>query len=285
MMAPAMKTEPRSESKMPAVTNSDKRSITGSNPSTSSLVQTTKSSTVATSSGNQEVTILKETTTKAQKKLQSLGGSPADASFSGLSIEELLDYIAAERLRHLPPRGSRWDRVLKYAVLFADEVNAYQQSVSSFLSHHEEAARLVWRSCRILLQVCIVLKDEKYKLIRIQMDHHQAVALEKVFGVFYNIGLSLSFFRQNQSLFNINGEIKQSLGIAFADVLALVVDIACFFQRQGKGMSGSTVTVDFDGLFGRSVDSFFARRDQVANEMWTYKLQQSTDLRGQSLFR
>ena len=106
------------------------------------------------------------------------------------------------------------------------------------------------------------------------MGHDQAIALEKAFGVFYNIGLALSFFRQNENLFNASGEIRQSLGNAFADMLTLVVDVVCFFQKKGQDMSGSILTADFDSLFGRNVDSFFTRRDQVANGMWTYKLQQ-----------
>ena len=148
---------------MPAVTKADPRpenrhmANSTSSVTRSERQQNATSSTSVTRSGTQEITIVKETTSKVQLKLQTVRrelGSSVDDSFSrGISMEDFFDYVAAERLRHLPARGSRWDKVLKWAELFACQVIGYHKSVASFVSHSHEASRLVWSSCRSLLQV------------------------------------------------------------------------------------------------------------------------------------
>lgn len=71
------------------------------------------------------------------------------------SVELFLDFVAADRLRRMPHRGSRWDKILRWAEHFTTQVSILDESVGSFVHNSEETAQLVWASCRILLEVSL----------------------------------------------------------------------------------------------------------------------------------
>ena len=68
------------------------------------------------------------------------------------------------------------------------------------------------------------------------MGPGQAAALERAFGVFYQLGLTLSFFLRNHRLFSVSGEIRQELGHAYADLLTFVTDVTVYYRKRSKGM-------------------------------------------------
>lgn len=121
----------------------------------------------------QKITIVKEVMPRVLSRMQKLHGelgqSSDDSLLKDLSIESFLDIVATERLRRMPQRGSRWDKVLKWAEMFTSQVSIYQESVSPFVLHSREAAELVYRSCSALLQVChitLALKAQGADCIR-----------------------------------------------------------------------------------------------------------------------
>lgn len=69
------------------------------------------------------------------------------------SVESFLDFVVADRLRRIPHRGDKWDKILRWAEYFATQVSILEESVASFVHNSEETAQLVWASCRILLEV------------------------------------------------------------------------------------------------------------------------------------
>ena len=75
------------------------------------------------------------------------------------------------------------------------------------------------------------------------MGPSQASALERCFGVLYKLGLSLSFFLRNRDLFTVNGEIRQELGHAYADLLRLVTDVTVYYRKQSKGECHSIISM------------------------------------------
>ncbi|KAI9817884.1 MAG: hypothetical protein M1827_001003 [Pycnora praestabilis] len=211
----------------------------------------------------QQVMIIQEITSKVHIKLQAELGFSTDVSVSSsISIEDFLDYVATERLRRMPHKGSKWDKVLKWAEHFATQVSIYGLQVNIFLPHSKEAASLVMGSCRALLE----------------MGPSHAAALERAFGIFYRYGLTISFFLRNRQLFTVSEEIRQELGHAYADLLTLVTDVTVYYRKRSKDKSTTIAGTDFDSHFGRTVDAFFGRRDHIANEMWTHELQHSVDL-------
>lgn len=77
----------------------------------------------------------------------------ADAFNATTSMKSFFDFVANDRLRRMPHKGSRWDKILRWAEYFAAQVFLYHESVSPFVPNSEETAQLLWASCRILLQV------------------------------------------------------------------------------------------------------------------------------------
>jgi len=69
------------------------------------------------------------------------------------TIEGFLDYIEEQRIHHMPHKGSRWDRVLRWAEFYAKQVAAYEDSISPFVQDSRGAATLIWVACRVLLEV------------------------------------------------------------------------------------------------------------------------------------
>ena len=76
-----------------------------------------------------------------------------DALNATTSMKSFFDFVANDRLRRMPHKGSRWDKILRWAEYFAAQVFRYHESVSPFVPNSEETAQLLWASCRILLQV------------------------------------------------------------------------------------------------------------------------------------
>lgn len=69
------------------------------------------------------------------------------------SLDSFLDFVASDRLRRVPHRGNRWDKILRWAEYFAIQISILHESVGPFVSNSTEAARLIWQSCQTLLQV------------------------------------------------------------------------------------------------------------------------------------
>ena len=102
----------------------------------------------------QKVTVLREITSKVNASCRrELGASSAGVLENTTEVEAVLDYIATERLRCMPHSGSRYDKVLKWAEFFAVQIHSLSHSVSEFVMYSTEAARLIWGSCLLLLQV------------------------------------------------------------------------------------------------------------------------------------
>lgn len=102
-----------------------------------------------------EIHVLRESTSVTVIQCKKELGSRADDVLSGTpTFDSLLDFIATERLRMMPRKGSKWDEVLMWGESFARNVDMYSHSISSFMVYSWESARLVWGSCRFLLQVC-----------------------------------------------------------------------------------------------------------------------------------
>ena len=99
-------------------------------------------------------TVVEDITPILRTKVQRhLGPTTEHDLTKGISIDIFLDYVAAERLRRMPKRGALWDKVLKWAEYFANQVSIYQRCIEGFVPHSTESAQSVWASCRLLLQV------------------------------------------------------------------------------------------------------------------------------------
>lgn len=91
-----------------------------------------------------------EDTPRYQDGLRRINPDALDAT---TSMKSFFDFVANDRLRRMPHKGSRWDKILRWAEYFAAQVSLYHDSVRPFIRNSKETAQLLWASCRILLQV------------------------------------------------------------------------------------------------------------------------------------
>ena len=55
----------------------------------------------------------------------------------------------------MPHRGSRWDKVLKWAEFFALQISGYVKAVEAFVPQSFMAAKLIWAASHTLLEVSL----------------------------------------------------------------------------------------------------------------------------------
>lgn len=118
--------------------------------STNGAITTTSTSLSETS----EVSILVKSTDEVSSKYQSQLSSVLNVQdLYSETLESFLDFIATDRLRRVPHQGSRWDKILRMAEHFAIRISHYEEAIRGMFSKSEEAAHIIWGSCRVLLQV------------------------------------------------------------------------------------------------------------------------------------
>lgn len=87
------------------------------------------------------------------KLLTTLKGTKQEKLAAGVSSESLFAFIAEERLRRMPHRGSRWDKILKWAEDFAKKLSLFEVTDDSFIPSSKEAVHLILASVQLLLTV------------------------------------------------------------------------------------------------------------------------------------
>ncbi|KAF2140797.1 uncharacterized protein K452DRAFT_51263 [Aplosporella prunicola CBS 121167] len=181
---------------------------------------------------------------------------------TGLAIEGFLNYIGAERLRRMPAKGSRWDKILKWAEDFAITLSLFEEAVESTIASSKEAVELILGCLQLLLQ----------------LGPSQGVAMERAFSIFHEYGLIFGFYIKNYGLLRSIPETRQEMSFALADMVNLVVEITVHYRKSIRTMSAEMVTVDFTITFGSQMESFILRRDRITDHMWTYQLKHSPEI-------
>ena len=65
----------------------------------------------------------------------------------------ILEWIATERMSHLPPEGSSYDKVLAWAQLFVERLHSFDVAIRDFEGSSWLAAQLSYGYCAMLLEV------------------------------------------------------------------------------------------------------------------------------------
>lgn len=98
--------------------------------------------------------IVTDAVTTFRVKLQAeVKGTNEQILSSGVSSENLFGFIANERLRRMPARGSRWDKILKWAEDFAKKLSLFEVADENFIPSSKEAVELILASIQLLLLV------------------------------------------------------------------------------------------------------------------------------------
>lgn len=66
------------------------------------------------------------------------------------------------------------------------------------------------------------------------MGPEHADALDKIFGVFYKMSLTLASILRHSALFITNDATQDEIHKAYAELLTLVVDVTTTYQKRSK---------------------------------------------------
>jgi hypothetical protein len=77
----------------------------------------------------------------------------AGSRVSDTDYASLLEWIRCERMRKLPPEGSRYDKALVWAALFIERVHSFDIGIEQFAGDSHLVAQLSYGYCASLLEV------------------------------------------------------------------------------------------------------------------------------------
>lgn len=82
-------------------------------------------------------------------------GVNASSTLFNTDHATILEWIANERMSHLPPEGSSYDKVLAWAQLFVERLHSFDVAIRDFEGGSWLAAQLSYGYCAMLLEVCV----------------------------------------------------------------------------------------------------------------------------------
>ncbi|KAJ5923455.1 hypothetical protein N7454_008700 [Penicillium verhagenii] len=173
---------------------------------------------------------------------------------SDTDYASLLEWIRCERMKKLPPEGSKFDKALVWAALFVDRVHSFDSEIEQFAGDSHLAAQLSYGYCASLLE----------------LGEQNAPALMDLFGFFYRCSTGLGNLLDRAELFFVSSDIKDQLILALADLVTLVVCVARHFHRSLQ--SSDSVSINIYSTFPGPIDSFRDRCEHVSELMWRHQL-------------
>lgn len=172
------------------------------------------------------------------------------------SYYSIIDWIRAERMSHLPPEGSKYDKVLAWAALFVERLHHFDEAIQEFAGDSYLAAQLSYGYCAMLLD----------------LGKENASALMVSFGFFYSLSSTLVNLLERTPLFSVSQEIKEQLILALGDLVTLVASVSTHFHRAIRGMTSASVSVNIYDTFPGQIQSFRERCSRIAEAMWRHQL-------------
>jgi hypothetical protein len=94
-------------------------------------------------------------------------GTTASSKLLNTSHASIIEWIHAERMSHLPPEGSSYDKVLGWAQLFVERLHSFDTAIHEFAGDSYLAAQLSYGYCAMLLEVSLntSLRVDDFELI------------------------------------------------------------------------------------------------------------------------
>lgn len=100
------------------------------------------------------------TISKVVSELRLRGDNELDSDISArllsYTYDSIRDWIGTQRISHLPPEGSSYDKVLAWAHLFVERLHSFDMAIGELAGEGNPASQLAYGYCAILLEVCHV---------------------------------------------------------------------------------------------------------------------------------
>ncbi|KAH7159579.1 hypothetical protein B0J13DRAFT_465653 [Dactylonectria estremocensis] len=174
-----------------------------------------------------------------------------------MNLRSYLQFISNERLIHMPPRGSEWDRVLSLAQFFGLQLWFFGTKIETFAPGSKSTAGAALAACQVLLE----------------NGHGQARALVPTFTALYELAMLLSNIDHIRDLVQMPLHIRKNSANIFCDLVELVNSIAVYYhQRVSHLAPGETTTISFDAVFGRQIDDVWQSKNALCENVWIHRL-------------
>ncbi|CAL5872401.1 uncharacterized protein PFLUO_LOCUS6665 [Penicillium psychrofluorescens] len=183
-------------------------------------------------------------------------GTTASSKLLNTSHASIIEWIRAERMSHLPPEGSSYDKVLGWAQLFVDRLHSFDTAIYEFAGDSYLAAQLSYGYCAMLLE----------------LGKENAQALMTSFGFFYSTSSTLVNLLERTELFSVSQEIKEQLILALADLVTLVASVSTHFHKAIRKLTTASISVNIYDTFPGQIQSFRERCGKIAESMWRHQL-------------
>ncbi|KAL2840379.1 hypothetical protein BJX68DRAFT_279038 [Aspergillus pseudodeflectus] len=155
-----------------------------------------------------------------------LGTSCEELQAKSPTVDTFFDAIAQERLRRMPADGSRLDSALRRASRLAFAVASLRDSVASFMDGAEEAAKIIWGTTLLLLEMGIDNID----------------IVDNLFSNYGRVTLGISLLLQQENDFQTSRALQREVGEIFAHLLQLVVHVAAEYRTDSRSHNWQSMT-------------------------------------------
>ncbi|KAK6538198.1 hypothetical protein TWF694_011080 [Orbilia ellipsospora] len=196
-------------------------------------------------------------------------GSYRDSPFEHVvTLQGLTDFIHAQRLRDMPDKGSTWDKILRWALVYARRIDEFATTIEPYYRSSASMARDIWSCCRSLLQLGC-------------KDLHIMAMLKSVFEQFYRIGESLDNLREHRRLFGTSKVMQKIIAQMFSEIVKLTIQTTTYYKRQTKitQQSIEEYTVKFTDV----VSALEFHKRSFESEVWSCCLEASQEIRDHSI--
>ncbi|KAH2981084.1 hypothetical protein KXW58_002238 [Aspergillus fumigatus] len=173
-----------------------------------------------------------------------LGMSASAIQAKAPTIDTFFDAIAAERLRRMPPDGSRLDAALRRASSLAFAVASLRDAVVSFMDGADEATKLVWGGL----------------LLTLEMGIEQVDILDAIFSRYGRVTLQISLLLQQESVFTESTSLQNEVAKTYASLLQLVLHVAMEYSDASRSLDWL--------IMGEHVDAAFFQFHNSCNTNW-----------------
>lgn len=194
-----------------------------------------------------------------------LGMSPNEILTKSPTVDVFFDAIAAERLRRMPPDGSRLDGALHRASRLAFAVGSLRDSVAGFMDGADEAAMMIWGA--ILLQ------------LELGIEHVDVI--DSLFGQYGRVTLGISLLLQQESYFQTYRALQHEVTEIYAHVLQLVLHVTMEYREAERSQHWQSMSEAVNRSFFCYFNRFtthWRRMSQVALATGAPKQQTPLDL-------
>ncbi|KAK4245580.1 hypothetical protein C7999DRAFT_16221 [Corynascus novoguineensis] len=193
--------------------------------------------------------------------LKHISGNELGSNMSALLLnrttyDSIRNWIMGQRMSHLPPEDSDYDKALAWAQLFVERLHMFDKAIKEFHSESGMATQFAYGSCSILFNLGKV----------------HAKALMTSFRFFYTMSMPMVNLLERTELLNVSQEIQEQLALALSDLVVLVVSVATRLDKAKGDASTKAVSVEIYSTFSRPIKAFLDRCENVAEAMWRYRL-------------